>query len=217
MRAPAVVRQDFEPPRAFDATALNEPIQYMLSTFPVEKALKEELSRTLWSQNFTAAMDSIDKHERDVGVGRYPSTNELLIFVMEEDESTARFTKHRSLLDFYTGAVVAAMYIGDVSGERDSMPNTSGRFLLTRKGCPVQCGHNDFAVRYDKSSAYFLIVTGSESSNLAVRYVSSVCTLYGSREDEAGCVVDSGKDGDSHVLNVLWAQLIVTPWDMAAW
>lgn len=55
---------------------------------------------------------------------------------------------------------------GEVRGEPHYLLNTGGRFLLTGKGCSDQCGHDDFEYREDKSSAYFLIVTGSEISSL---------------------------------------------------
>ena len=72
-------------------------------------------------------------------------------------------------MDVYIGQLCSAMGLRDMCKTNMFTPLSGGRYLITGKDCPAQCGHNDFDhVDGDKTGGpgCFVIVSGEEEVKL---------------------------------------------------
>lgn len=133
---------------------MDELFHIMPSTFPAGNALREESFWAQLSPIFYAATCSIDKRDLDARVGRYSSRKKLLIGFMEEEENTVRFAKPRVMLHVWFGVIATSIGAREASREHHYILFTGRCFLLTRKSCSEQCGHDDFEYREGRSGRY---------------------------------------------------------------
>ena len=106
-----------------------------------------------------------DQRYQSRGMARYLSTRLLLMDEVEEDENKVWAAVSRAALDVWNGHLLALLKLHGKNSEKLVVPNTGGRFLITRKGCPRQKPHNDFQVRdcsEEKEPGYFIIVSGQD-------------------------------------------------------
>lgn len=141
---------------------------FVHKSFPGEDTLRDEANRSHWSPIVNVGVERRDEQDRNHGIGRYTTTWSFLMQYMESSEERRVLAKHRALLDVWLGWLGALLNLDKNGTEPVTMPSTGGRFLRTGKGCPPQCGHNDFAVEKSGQHGYFMITTSSEPVPLLV-------------------------------------------------
>lgn len=85
-------------PVLFD-TATFKDLKVCVVTLPGYDVLKKKSPRYLWHPIFIAAVESINKPQRDQGAASSTSTNQLLTTYMEERESQVKFARRRTALN----------------------------------------------------------------------------------------------------------------------
>lgn len=65
--------------RGFSLPTVMGLYEFVLSTFYREEKLKLESERNFWNPIFNSAMETMDCHEKEKGVTKYFSKNDLLI------------------------------------------------------------------------------------------------------------------------------------------
>ena len=68
----------------------------------------------------------------------------------------------RAALDIWIGFLCGFLNLDNYNKWKTSIPNLGGGFLITRKDCPPQHGHNDFDVKESGSPGYFTDTTAEE-------------------------------------------------------
>lgn len=74
----------------------------------------------------------------------------------------------RCFFDLYIGQLCSLIGFNLLTTGRLSFQKSSGRFLVTGRNSPPQCGHKDFDQNEGSRSGFFIIATGAESSELWV-------------------------------------------------
>lgn len=74
------------------------------------------------------------KKDRDIGIERYSSTNELFLEYMEASSGRVRIARRRAELEVWLGWIGTALNLGSTEEEEVWIPNSVGR-LLTRMDC----------------------------------------------------------------------------------
>lgn len=105
------------------------------------------------------AVETSDNPDKDRGIARYTSTNQLLTLYTEKGESRVMLVRMGTAWDFSIGVMSAEMAIEISWNKPLYLPVTDVRHLLTRRDCRDQTEHNDFGVWEGRSSAIFVLVS----------------------------------------------------------
>lgn len=165
---PGTLDEEVELPAQFPAMSLGALFDRVHNMFPGEDQLRDEEERKDWNPIVNSGDEPTDKNQRDMGVGRYATTNKFLMKTMETKHNV-ELARRRAFLDVWIGLVVSQMNL-DANGRFEAfIPRTGGRWILTGIKCLPQCGHNDFPVIAGFACpGYFVIVTGLERAYLWV-------------------------------------------------
>lgn len=119
----------------------------MLPTFAGEAALKQESPRCLWKSIFIAAVDFINKPDRDRGTARYVSRSRLRVSYKKKGESIVKLASRRAALDICVD-IISSMVASDVADNHlIYFPVTGSRYLLKGRESPDQTEHDSLVVQ----------------------------------------------------------------------
>ena len=152
--------------------------------FPGEDNLREEEDRDNWSPIINSRNNANDENDRNMGIGRYSSTNKFLTETLEKGDYV-HLAQRRAYLDVWIGIMVSLLNVDDNGKVNVYIPRTGGRWLLTGRYCKIQVGHNDFHIILGSiCPGYFAIVTGAERVYLWVCPGSHQYVHYNKKERE---------------------------------
>lgn len=134
------------PIEEFPDKTLSDLFSYFHMKF--EEATPEELAagNDVWNPIINTGTRSVDNANNQDGAARFSSTHRALMDDLEQNKDSNWVSRRRASLDVWIGSLLSLLNIDKdgMEGFRAMVPRTGGRFLLTAKNCPDQCGHNDF-------------------------------------------------------------------------
>ena len=171
-------------PDNFPTMTVVELFDAIHKMFPGEDKLREEEDRENWNPIINSRNAANDENDRNMGIGRYSTTNKFLTETLEKGDYV-HLAQRRAYLDVWIGIMVSLLNIDDNGKVNVYVPRTGGRWLLTGRYCKIQVGHNDFHIIVGNiCPGYFAIVTGAERVYLWVCPGSHQYVHYNKKERE---------------------------------
>lgn len=91
------------------------------------------------------------------------SSNQLLTVYMEKNDSRLKLARRQAALGVWAQIIRAMVDLNPVENEELCIAITGGKYVLTGGDCPDLTEKNNFEVRKDQSSGFFMLVSQTES------------------------------------------------------
>lgn len=87
---------------------------------------------------------------------------------VKKGESRVRLARRRAAFHVWVETIGTSKPLNIAEHKKLYLPVTGGQYLMIRRKCPDQTGHNDFEVRESRSLGLSVLISGSESICLQV-------------------------------------------------